>query len=279
MLTGLLLVLGTQAAFDTTVAVAPDTRLEVVLSAGSIDVTVWDRTDVRIIARPERGARVGARLDGAVLQVRATVPGGGIDLVSYHITVPRRMNLTLGRNDVDITVHGSEGAIDAQITSGRILIEGGRGTVSLRSFEGPIEVRGARATVTAESSMGPITLNDVRGDVHVSSNANHLSLQNIDTRNLRAASVSGIIRFSGPLYEDGRYSLIAHSGSVFLRSTTEVNATISVATVNGGFATQLPYTVTERRRARVFTARFGNGGAQVTLESFNGGLVVEQVRP
>jgi DUF4097 and DUF4098 domain-containing protein YvlB len=189
------------------------------------------------------------------------------------------MSLTLGRNDVDITVHGSEGSVDASITSGKILIEGGRGTVSLRSFEGAIELRGARAAVTAESSMGPIRLSDIVGDVDAKSNANHVTLMNIDTRNLRASSIGGVIRFSGPLHADGRYALTAHSGSVFVRSPTPINATVSVATVSGAFSSALPYTVTEQRRKGIFTARFGSGGAQVSIESFSGGLVVEALKP
>jgi hypothetical protein len=280
MLTALLLALTPlQAPFDTTVAVRVDTRLEVSASAGTIDVKVWDRSEVRIVARPERGAVAYAELDGAVLRAGARTPGGGFDLVSWEITVPRRMGLTLGRGDVDITVHGTEGSVDASISSGRIAIEGGRGTVALRSFQGHLEVKDARATVTAESSLGRIYVGNVMGDVDVRSNSNHVTLENVDSRNLRAASIGGVIRFSGPLHPDGRYTLTAHSGSVFVKSAAPINATVSVATVGGAFSSRLPYTVTDRRRQGIFTARFGDGGAQVSMESFSGGLVVEELKP
>jgi hypothetical protein len=268
-----------QAPFDTTVAVRPDTRLVVSASAGTIDVKVWDRSEVRIVARPERGAVAYAELDGAVLRVGARTPGGGFDLVSWEVTVPRRMGLTLGRGDVDITVHGTEGSVDASISSGLIRIEGGRGTVALRSFQGHLEVKDARATVTAESSLGRIYVGNVMGDVDVRSNSNHVTLENVDSRNLRAASIGGVIRFSGPLHPDGRYTLTAHSGSVFVKSGAPINATVSVATVGGAFSSRLPYTVTDRRRQGIFTARFGDGGAQVSMESFSGGLVVEELKP
>ena len=280
MLTALLLALRTlQAPFDTTIAVRPDTRLEVSASSGAIDVKVWDRSDVRIVARPERGAVAYAALDGAVLRVGARVPGGGFDLVSWEITVPRRMGLTLGRGDVDITVHGTEGSVDATISSGLVRIEGGRGVVALRSFQGDLEVRGARATITAESSLGRIFVRDVVGDLDVRSNSNHVTLENVDSRNLRAASIGGVIRFSGPLHPDGRYTLTAHSGSVWVKSPTPINATVSVATVSGAFSSRLSYDITDRRRQGIFTARFGNGGAQVSMESFSGGLVVEELKP
>ena len=280
MLIAMLLVQATQQApFDTTIAVRPETRLEVTASAGTIDVKVWDRNAVRIVARPERGTQVQAVLDGVVLDVRARTPTGGIDLVGYEITVPRKMNLTLGRSDVDITVHDTEGSVDASITSGKIVIEGGRGAVSLRSFEGPIEVRSARATVTAESTIGRITLSDVVGDVDVRSNSNHVTLENVDSRNLRATSISGMVRFSGPLHPDGRYTLTSHSGSVFLKSPPPINASIDIATVGGAFSSAILHTVTYRTRKGIFIARFGNGAAQVTMESFMGGLVVEAIKP
>src|SRR4029079_15819957 len=108
-----------QAAFDNTVAVRPDTRLEVAANAGTIAVRVWDRAAVRVVARPQRGSVVNVRSQGVVLSVSASAASrSGIDLVDYEVTVPRRMDLTLGRGDVDITVRGSEGAIDARNTAG-----------------------------------------------------------------------------------------------------------------------------------------------------------------
>ena len=280
MLVPLLLALAIQQApFDTTVAVGPDARLDVALTAGSIEVNVWDRSAVRVVARPERGAVVTVELDGTVLRVRATHPEGGIDLVAYAITVPRQMGLTLGRGDVDIAVHGTHGSVDARTSSGSITVEGGRGSVSLRSFQGPIDVRGAHATVTVESTTGAIQLHQVVGDVAVSSSSNHLTLEAVDSRNLRARSIAGVIRFSGPLHPDGRYALTTHSGSVFVSSPLPINATVAVASVDGAFHSALPYTVTERRRPQIYTARFGNGGAQVSLETFSGGIVLEELKP
>ncbi|MFL5538531.1 MAG: hypothetical protein ACJ8J0_06035, partial [Longimicrobiaceae bacterium] len=155
-----------QGALDTTISVRVDTRLEVSASAGTIDVRVWDRSAVRIVARPERGAVVRVRSQGVVLAVSATAASrAGIDLVSYEITVPRRMDLTLGRGDVDIAVRGSEGAVDARNTAGTITVDGGRRTIALQSLAGAISLRGARGRVTAKSTQAQVTLADVVGDV------------------------------------------------------------------------------------------------------------------
>jgi hypothetical protein len=267
------------ASFDTTISVTAETRLEVTSSAGTVAVGVWDRHAVRIVARLHRGTAVSAVLTGAVLDVRGRTPTGGIDVADYEITVPRRMYLTLGRGDIDITVRGAEGSVHATSTAGRIVIEGGRGAVLASTFRGPIEVRGARASVKAETTMGTVLLSDIVGDVDARSNSHHVTLQNVDSRNLRASSIAGVVRFSGALHADGRYVLTSHSGSVFVKSPMPINATFDIATVAGAFSSALPHTITHRTRASIFVARFGNGGAQVTLESFTGGLVVEALQP
>jgi DUF4097 and DUF4098 domain-containing protein YvlB len=276
----LALIVGTlqqTAPRDTTIEVRPDTRLEVRASAGSIDVKTWDRAAVRIVAKPSRGSVVRAALEGAVLTVSAPSPEGRIDLVDYEITVPRRMDLNLGWGDVDITVHDAEGSVEARNAAGKITIDGGRGTIAAQSIDGPIVIRHARGRVTARSANAPVTVEDAVGDVDAQSTSSHVTLTGVESHNLRAASVGGVVRFSGPLFPDGHYDLSSHSGSIWVKSPPPLNATVSVATVSGAFSSAFPHQVVERRRRGIFTARFGKGSAQVSLESFNGGIVIEQM--
>ena len=262
---------------DTTIAVSPDTRLEVSTAAGTIDVRTWDRAVVRVFAKPSRGSGVEATLDGAVLRVSAHAPEGRIDLVDYEITVPRRMDLKLGLGDVDITVHNTEGAVEARNLTGTITIDGGRSTISAESINGAITIRHARGRVTARSTNAAVAIDSSTGDVDAQSTTYHVTLTAIETHNLRAASVGGVIQFSGPLFPDGRYDLSTHSGSVWVKTPLPINATVSVATVSGAFSSGLPYDIVERRRRGIFTARFGDGRAQVSLESFNGAIVIGQM--
>ena len=262
---------------DTTIVVKPETRLEVRASAGSIGVQTWDRAAVRVVAKASRGAVPEATLEGAVLTVAAHSPEGRIDLVDYQITVPRRMPLTLGWGDVDITVHGTEGAVEVRSSAGKITIDGGRGTISAETIDGTIAIRHAQGRVTARSSNGAVAIDSSSGDVDALSTTSHVTLTAIETHNLKAMSVAGVVRFSGPLFPDGRYDLSSHSGSIWVKAPAPINATVSVATVSGAFSSALPYDVVERRRRGIFTARFGDGRAQVSVESFNGGIVLEKM--
>lgn len=278
MLALALLVIVQQAApLDTTIAVPPDTRLEVSAAAGTIAVKTWDRAAVRVIAKPSRGAVPQATLEGGVLRVAAHGPEGRIDLVDYDITVPSGMALKLGWGDVDITVHGSLGAVEVRNSAGTITIDGGRGTITAETLNGPIVIRHANGRVTARSANGAVAVDSSTGDVEALSTTNHVTLSAIDSRNVKATSVGGVVRFSGPLHPDGRYDLSSHVGSIWVTAPAPINATVSVATVNGAFSSGVHYDVVERRRHGIFTARFGDGRAQVSLESFNGGIVLQQM--
>lgn len=274
-----LLVMAVQQSteLDTTIAVQPEIRLEVSTSAGSIQVRTWDRAAVHVIAKPARGAIALTALDGAVLRVSARAPDGRIDLVDFEITVPRRMDLKLGWGDVDITVHDAEGAVEARNSTGTITIDGGRGTILVESINGPIVIRHARGRVSARSTNAPVAVDSSSGDVDAQSTLNHVTLTAIETRNLRATSVVGVVRFTGPLFPDGRYDLSSHSGSIWIKTSPPINATVSVATVNGAFSSGVPHQIVERRRRGIFTARFGDGRAQVSVESFNGAIVLESM--
>ena len=262
---------------DTTIAVKPETRLEVSAAAGAIDVKTWDRAAVRVIAKPSRGAEPEATLDGAVLRVSAHSPGGRIDLVDYEITVPRRMALKLGWGDVDITVRDAEGPIEVRSSAGKITIGGGRGTVNVETIDGTIAIRHAQGRITARSSNGAVAIDSSSGDVDALSTTSQVTLTAIETHNLKATSVGGVVRFSGPLFADGRYDLSSHSGSIWVKAPAPINATVSVATVSGAFSSALPSDSVEQRRRGIFTARFGDGRAQLSLESFNGGIVLEKM--
>ncbi len=232
---------------------------------------------MRVVARrPGARTRVDIRLNGDVLRVSTSNARGGVDIADIEIMVPRAMNLTLGRGDVDITVVGSEGQIAAENMRGKIDIDGGREGVVARSQFGSIRVRNTRGSVLAHSSHENVEVIQVAGDINAESNSKHITLTNVDSRNVRVSTIGGTIRFSGPLHEDGRYEFLAHAGSIFIHTTPPVHATVSVATVTGGFGSDFEYQVTERRRAGIFTAQIGKGGAQVQAESFSGGIMLKK---
>ncbi len=258
---------------DTTIAVSASAQFRLDASAGKVSVRVWDRNAVRIVARPLNGTTV--RVEGGANFVNVLgVAGSRIDDAEYQVTVPRRMPVTVGTGDLAVDVEGCEGGVVARNYSGRIAIGKTKGPLTVKSVLGEVVIQDASGRVSAQSQFAPVRLTDVNGDIDVEGSASHLYLTRVDAKTLSASTVSGVIWFSGPFHNDGRYSFSTHSGSVFMTVPEPVNATVHVSTVSGAFSSSLAMTREEGARRGSFTVRFGNGAANVDAETFNGGIVV-----
>ena len=264
-----------QLQTDTTLKVPADTRLEVTLGAGSIVVKAWNRADVQVIGKPAARTQLDIALDGGVLRVSGRAKSG-VDVADVLVNVPKTMSVKLGTGDVDVTVEGTDGDVNVLNYRGSIDVTGGRGTISLKSTLGEVKVRSARGNVQAATTYENVTLEDVIGDVDVRSSSKHVTLIRVDSKNLTAETVAGVIRFTGPFRAEGRYAFATHMGSIWATVSGGVDATVSVATVSGAFSSALPHRVTDRRRQGIFTAVFGKGRAVVEMETFAGAIVIRE---
>jgi hypothetical protein len=120
-----------------------------------------------------------------------------------------------------IDVTGSEGEIVAKNHSGDITIDGGRGSVALKSVLGAITLRGATAGSPRKRCTLSCDLRTLSAMSDVESSSNHLYLTRVDSRALTASTIGGVLWFTGPLRDDGRYAFTTHSGSIFLHLSSQ----------------------------------------------------------
>lgn len=267
-----------QPALDTTIAVSAGTRLRADVRSGSIQVRVWDRSAVRVVSTGAGGERPLVQASASLVSVWSSArrPNAAVAL---DITVPRGMGVTLGGDRVEITVNGGSGEVVARNGSGRIAVNGGSGLVSAESTLGDVDVSNARGRITARSHGGRVRVLRVSGDVEAESSQGHVVLAGVDATRLRATTTGGVIQFSGPIRAGGHYSFTTHDGSIRLLVPEPLSATVSVSTVSGGFSSDFPYQVRERRGRGLFTAVVGRGDATVDLASFEGGIVIRRAPP
>ncbi len=144
---GAMLALGMMQQTDTTFAVDGAERVKVETLGGSITVDVWGRAEVRVQA--EHSSRTFVDIDRrrGVIDIEAEARRGPANMVDFHITVPRTMALDLEGMYADITVEGSDGAVEAETMQGDITIRGGRGTVQVSITMGKILVEGAEGRI------------------------------------------------------------------------------------------------------------------------------------
>jgi DUF4097 and DUF4098 domain-containing protein YvlB len=273
-----LLALSALQQTDTTLAVPPSARLQLQSLSGSIKVTAWDRSEMRV--RAEHGTRdvIEINVRGSVVEVSAERRRGGPAFVDYEITVPRTMSLELSGQETEIEIEGVTGAINAESVEGGVTIRRAGGPVEVHTVEGDIVIDGARGEIKVEGVDGDITLTNVVGDLTVETTDGDVTLDSVDAANVDVSTVDGDVSYHGTIKDGGRYGLSTHSGDIVVGMPTTVNAAVSVATFDGSFEADPAFKVqvTTMRPGRRFSFTLGSGAARVELESFDGTIRLER---
>lgn len=118
---------------------------------GGIEVTAWDRNEVRVLAKVVSRGRSEARaedLASAVsIETGGTIRADGPKTenneswsVSYRISVPRNTDLDLSSTNGGVGVEGVNGDIDLQTTNGGLSLRDLSGDVRARTTNGGVSV-------------------------------------------------------------------------------------------------------------------------------------------
>ncbi|MGI8496303.1 MAG: DUF4097 family beta strand repeat-containing protein [Gemmatimonadaceae bacterium] len=255
---------------DTVLSVAGQTRVDIHIPVGRLEVSVWDRTDVRLVAIGSALPRIDRSTSVIGLTQRDSRPSNAGE---YQITIPRAMSAAIMGEDLPVVVHAGGGTIIVRNYAGVIRVFGGR-DVAATSTLGGVEVSGTRGPVHASSVSGAIRLVDVAGNVTAESVDNHIVLTRVESDRVTASTVGGVIEFEGPIRRTGQYDFTTHDGSIILRVAGDLDATISVGTVRGGISSEFPYAIRSQVRRGVFTAVAKSGAAQLSLQTFEGGIAI-----
>ncbi|HEY6809408.1 MAG TPA: DUF4097 family beta strand repeat-containing protein [Gemmatimonadales bacterium] len=261
------------ASTDTTVPVTRGARLDVNNFGGDITIKTWDKSAVRITADNSERERVDVDAGSGVVTVRTSSRYGAPRLVSFEITVPVWMALTLEGTYTDITVTGSAGDISATTVQGDIEVTGGSGHLSLNSTSGTVKVSKAHGRIEAVTVNDGITIIDCAGDITAETTNGDIELRGIDAANVEATTVNGDVTYDGAIKDGGHYSYSTNNGDVSVSLPEGANATVNASTFNGDFDACFPVQMTSPHKHR-YTFTVGTGSARIEMESFGGDLTL-----
>lgn len=273
----MLLLLALLQQIDSTVPVERGQRLEVSAFAGEILVDVWNRDAVRVQADPTGRTEIEIDRTATTVSVRTSGRRGPPSGVDLRITAPAWMPLDLSGVNTEMSVTGSRAAISAETVQGDVSARGGEGLVSLRSVQGSVSLTGARGRLAVHSVNADVEVSGSSGEVTAETVNGDVTLERVDATSVTATSLNGDVAYDGPVRNNGRYALSTHNGDVTMTVAEGTSASVSVSTFNGEFVSDFPVTLRETRKGKRFGFTIGDGGAQVTLESFQG--TIELVRP
>lgn len=265
-----------QERLDTTLTVRTGARLSVSNVSGTVTVHAWNRSQVRIQADYERGARVELDEGPSRVSVR-TVARRGSSEVDYTITVPGGTAVDVNAVSSDVDVSGVCGEVNLTSVSGDVTVACARGDAQVQSVSGDVLVSDVRGSVDAGSTSGDVEVRGAQGGVSAHSVSGDITLAQIDGDDVGAETVSGEIDYAGRILDNGRYRFESHSGDVTVHLSGTVNATIDVSTFSGDLDSDFPLElIPGGRPSREWQFRLGNGGARLRLRSFSGTIYLRR---
>jgi len=271
LLTGLMSAVAIQQT-DTVVPVEPGSRLVIESFRGDVRIDTWDRSEMRILGDHSSRTYVDVRRSRSTVRLEADAWGGPAH-VDYELTVPAAMDIDIRGTFISADIDGSQGEVRVFTTQGDIDVRGGSGYIELETVNGRVNLENADGNIDVRSTNGSVSVTDATGDINAQSVNGRITLEGIESSDVRAETTSGGVYYHGNIMDGGRYSLNTHSGDVVVAMQDGVNATFSVATFSGNLDTAFPVTVTgTRARGRPFSFTLGGGSARVELRSFSGDI-------
>ena len=224
---------------DRTLEVSPGGSLSLDNTNGTIEVTVWDKKKVHIIAKKEAKAPTDeeARRILEDTEVRITKTGNHVSVktkrdswklggssrlhVDYTVQVPRRFDIDVESVNGNVNVRDVEGRVVSETVNGNVDIAGIRGSFKTKTVNGSI-----RADLTGSTG----------------------------TEALSAKTVNGGIRVTLP---------------------KDFGARVKARTVNGKIHTDFPITVTGRI-GKSIDGKLNGGGRLLRLQTVNGSIRIKE---
>ena len=244
-----------------------------VAGAGEVDVTAWDRPQIRVRARSERSV---VRMDATPTRLSLDVvrPRGGD--TRFEVTVPIGVRVSARTTSGDISIVGTKGSVEARTQSGDLVVTDAAETIDLNTYSGDVTARSLNGTTEINTLNGEVSVVDARGDVDATTVSGDVDLRNVIARFIRAKSTSGDVSFDGTVDPTGRYDLGSHSGTVTLTVPQSTGALFTLVTFSGAIESDFPITLRpgEFSSTRRFTFEVGKGDARITAESFSGDITI-----
>lgn len=165
----------------------------------------------------------------------------------------------------DMTIENVSGAVDVAATNGNVVVRNAAGDVRANMATGDIDAYCVKGRAELNSASGSITIIGASGDVE-------------------ATTASGEVTFKGSIRANGRYRLKSISGEVAMFIQPDAPGfTATLITYSGDIETAFPLKVETPLQGgpinRRISGRYGNGGTQITLDSFSGAVGLSKGSP
>ncbi len=269
--------------------VAPDVRVEIEILSGKIELKAIDASEVRVRAKG------GIEVDGSPRRVSLRAPSSmgwlpwarGMD-VDLELEVPRKSRITARILNGGIKAEGMEGELFLHAANGVIEVKGAPHRAHLETLNAAIKFEGDHSEVVAKTLNGEIELKGVSGEVEAGTVSGRIRVEGDEIERAELRTMTGEIELDSSLAKGARVDAKSYSGSVRLRLPENTSARFDVQSFSGGVHSEFVSSLTDdesdsgpwhhgpgHRRSFVV----GDGDAWIKIESFSGGVQIEEGGP
>ena len=302
-----------QEKLDKTYPLSPKGKVILRNVSGDIEVTSWDKNEVRIIAikysKAATKARAKENADRVKIKINARKDLIRISTsypkfrgffhrslrvwVDYKLFVPRNCSLDIHTVSGDMDITAVMGELILESVSGDIAVEKG-GSVDAESVSGDIELRGVKevdaSTVSGDieafDTMGDLRLKSVSGDITGRKVSGNISAGTVsgevklfgvsDCRKVKVGTTSGEVAFEGRLTDGGTYIFSTTSGDISLILSKDSSFDLDAHTMSGSIRCSVPMLkVSFKKGKRKLVGTAGKGGATLRISSTSGDIDIE----
>jgi DUF4097 and DUF4098 domain-containing protein YvlB len=257
-------------------------EVEIVNVAGNVNVSGWDRAEVRVDADLGRGVeRLKFERDGERIWIKVILPkgrssSGSSDLI---VKIPRDSSLRVNTVSADQRISGVRGGQRLQAVSGGIETDLGPGELEAKTVSGDILARGkdSKGSVRATTVSGDIQLDDVGPELELNTVTGDMNVRLERLDRARIKTTNGDLQLSATLGKQARIDAEAINGDLHFILRGKIDAEFDIETFNGDIANCFgPKPSRTREYGPGNELRFteGKGDARVRIKTLNGGVDV-----
>ena len=268
---------GPRVSVDTVFVVQPGARMSVFNFNGSVALHTWSRNAVRVAIDRSTRDRVAIAREGRELKFESISTMGTPHAMDFELLVPPWLPVSLSGVNNDVTAEGLTGGLSVDTVHGDVVVRHVSGPIVLHSVEGVVDLADAHGSIDVGSVNDAVRVADVTGAIVADGVNGDVHLVGVDSRKVSATTISGDVIFDSPMLDGGDYQFRTHSGDIAVGLADAPNATVSVATFSGDFASAFdirPERSVGGERGKRMRFTLGNGSAKLNLESFQGSIEI-----
>jgi hypothetical protein len=204
--------------------------------------------------------------------------------VAYNVTAPAGIRLRASSISGSITARDIRGELSAESVSGNVRVFNGGRISSAKSISGNVELNDTEidGNFSASSASGSVVLRKVKARLlDLGSISGDVLLDDVDCQQVEAQTVSGNVRFGGPVAKGGRYELSSHSGNVTLALGGSAGFEIEATSFSGSVRSDFTFTSSSKDSGssqwrRTIRGVYGDGSAVLDITTFSGNIVISK---